>query len=93
MGSFWVFYFYAFFFFFLTESKTRLVETGNDVSLGVLFFLQKIKSVWGNVSLSFSLQIGFQLKAMFSINKGKILPQLNWGHPTLSQPKDARCAE
>lgn len=70
------------FFFSLTE-----VKAGNNVSSGVLSSLQKIKSVLGNTSLSFALEIRFQLKAMFSINKGKILPQLNSGH--LTEPAKA----
>lgn len=57
------------------------------MSSGVLSSLQKIKSVLGNTSLSFTLKIRFQLKAMFSINKGKILPQLNSGH--LTEPAKA----
>lgn len=46
-------------FFFEQKLKLLLVKIENYVSLGVLLFLQKFKTILGNTSLSFTLKTEF----------------------------------
>lgn len=74
-------------FFFLIEAKIAFGQNWKLREFGGYVFLRKNHICLGKSSLSFALKIVLELKAVFSVNKGKLLSQLFLGHLTLSQQK------